>query len=93
MTSERDRENEKLNRIEDIRDRARALYKPPFRLEHGYIIDSSGRHVADQAGDDVKAMLRIRGWGRIGYLNDPEKLQDTVGELIAEALTKYWTEK
>jgi len=36
-------------------------------------------------------MARLRGWGRIQYLPDPEKLHDAVGEIIAEALTEYWT--
>jgi hypothetical protein len=44
--------------------------------------------VADQPAQD--AVLRIRGWGRIQYLPDAEKLQDAVGELIARAMTEFW---
>lgn len=66
-----------------------ALYKPPFTLQHGYIFDANQQMVADHAGEN--ALLRIRGWGRIGYLPDPETLQDTVGQVIADALTAYWT--
>lgn len=72
---------------DDIRKRAFALYKPPFRYVHGYVRDACGEAVADD--DDYVA--RVRGWGRIGYLPEPCKLQDAVGELIAEALTAFWT--
>ncbi|MDB5822229.1 MAG: hypothetical protein JWR21_933 [Herminiimonas sp.] len=67
---------------------ALALYKPPFRFEHGYIFDAEHMMVADDQGQDVA--LRVRGWGRISYLPDAEALQDEVGRLIAEALTEYW---
>ena len=69
-------------------ERALALYKPPFTLQHGYIFDATQQMVADSAGEN--ALLRIRGWGRIGYLPDPETLQDLVGTMIATALTEYW---
>ena len=68
---------------------ALALYLPPFRFDHGYIFDSNHRMVADNEGQDVA--LRVRGWGRISHMPTPESLQDKVGELIAEALTEYWT--
>lgn len=72
----------------DLQQRALQLYKAPFHLQHGYIFDASHRPVADSAGED--ALLRVRGWGRISYLPDPEKLQDTVGELIVLALNEFW---
>jgi hypothetical protein len=62
------------------------LYRPPFRHEHGHILDSCGEMASDQT------MLRIRGWGRISHLENPEELQDDVGRLIAEALTRFWVE-
>lgn len=71
-----------------LRSTAVELYKPPFRYEYGYIYDAAHRVVADSDGQD--AVLRVRGWGRIGYLPDAAALQDKVGELIAEALTKHW---
>jgi hypothetical protein len=40
--------------------------------------------------DGVDTMGRVRGWGRIQYLPNPEALQDKVGEMIAEAITDYW---
>lgn len=44
--------------------------------------------------EDELAALRVRGWGRIQHvgesIDDAANLQDTVGELIAEALTQYW---
>lgn len=74
-----------------MRTKALALYKPPFRFEYGYIFDADHQTVADEASaDSMINALRIRGWGRIGYMENPEALQDKVGELIAEALTQYW---
>jgi hypothetical protein len=77
-----------LTAISDLHTRALALYKPPFRYECGHIYDVDFNMVADQTAH----VMRIRGWGRISYLKDPEKLQDEVGKLVAEALTKFWTE-
>lgn len=76
---------------------ALALYKPPFKFRMGYIHDAGGHMVADQDGfgegskvfDTIAA--RVRGWGRIGYMPDPEALQDEVGAVIADALTAYWS--
>lgn len=78
-----------------IRARALALYQAPFRYDKmgGYIWDSANEMVADKAGLGAVQVARIRGWGRIGYMEDPDKLQDAVGELIAEALTKLWQEQ
>lgn len=70
-----------------VRAEALRLYQPPFRYAWGYIYDQQNQMVADE----VAHVLRVRGWGRIGSLNNPEKLQDAVGELIAETLTVYWT--
>lgn len=77
----------------DLKRRALDLYKPPFRYDSrgGYIFDADNRMVADQRENDPPGTaLRVRGWGRIGYLKDPEKLQDAAGELMAEALTVFW---
>lgn len=72
----------------ELKTLALELYKPPFRHIHGYIQDANGLTVADDAAGN--AALRIRGWGRIQYMKDPEALQDGVAELIADALTEYW---
>ena len=74
---------------------ATELYKAPFKHIRGYIYDADGHMVADDAGGQqgADAILRIRGWGRIGYMPDAEKVQDTVAELIVAALNKYWTEQ
>lgn len=85
----------------DLRRRALDLYAPPFEFKHGYVFDSKGRMVADDTIDysdrpsdslDGAIVLRIRGWGRISYLPDAEALQDEVGRLLAEALTKFWAD-
>lgn len=75
-----------------------AIYKPPFKYEHGYIFDADHHMVADDGSiDDTEPSVsnaiacRIRGWGRIGYMPNPEKLQDEVGAMVADALTAYYT--
>lgn len=70
-----------------------ALYQGPFIYYRGYIHDTNGHMVADQSSyvEDTIA-LRVRGWGRIGYLPNAAELQDEVGGLIAEAMTKFWEE-
>jgi hypothetical protein len=80
-----------------IREVALELYTPPFSFRHGYVFDSKGHMVADQ--DDVDAMresiaARIRGWGRIQYMDNPmgraAALQDEVGQIVVEALNAFW---
>ena len=73
---------------EELRKRALALYKPPFSYHCGYIHDGEGNMVSDiPTGTQV---TRVRGWGRIGYMENPGELQDMVGEMIVEALNQYW---
>ena len=72
---------------------ALSLYKPPFRYENGWIWDANNQFVADEGGPSHQEprMARIRGWGRIQYLPNPEQLQDEIGRMMAEALTEYWS--
>lgn len=79
-----------LIKVVDLRSRAFDLYRAPFKFMCGYIFDANNEMVSDKAGDLEELISRLRGWGRISYLPDPEKLQDTVGELLAELLTKHW---
>lgn len=76
------------------RKAAMAIYKPPFKFYRGYIHDSAGHMVADQDGLDGEVeksvVARVRGWGRIGYMPNPEELQDEVGQMMADALTAYY---
>lgn len=79
-----------------IRKAALELYAPPFRHEHGYIRDANHMMVADDAGSEGSGLIasRIRGWGRIQYMDKPEQraaaLQDEVSEVVASALNAYW---
>ncbi len=41
------------------------------------ILDADNKHICD-----------IRGWGWIQYNDDPEDLQDKMGEFIAEAINE-----
>lgn len=74
----------------DLRNKSIGLYTPPFRFEHGYIWDAKGQMVADNLVDGEDAALRVRGWGRISYMENPEALQDEVGNVIALAMTEFW---
>lgn len=78
---------------DDVKARAIGLYKAPFRYERGYIWDANGNMVADRPAEDDGTTLRVRGWGRIGYMPDAPALQDAVGEHIAKLLTEHWTPK
>jgi hypothetical protein len=78
---------------EDIRKKVFELYKPPFSFNCGYIFDSDGAMVADETRSmlaHISHVARIRGWGRIGRMDDAEKIQDMAGEIVAEALTEFW---
>jgi hypothetical protein len=76
--------------MNEITKVALTLYHPPFRYVHGYIYDAKDNMVADGVLKDTDAALRVRGWGRISYMQYPEQLQDTVGVLIAQAMTEFW---
>ena len=67
----------------DYTKEALNLYKPPFKFICGFIYDHNGEMVIDQ-------VCRIRGWGRISYMENAEGIQDTVGDIVARALTEYW---
>lgn len=78
------------------RKAAMAIYTPPFTFEHGYVFDSKRNMVADQGGFGDKntvegaVALQIRGWGRIGYMPNPEALQDEIGAMVVDALNTYY---
>lgn len=69
--------------------RALALYKGPFKHMHGYVFDVNGEMVCDD-GDAEDRIARVRGWGRIQKKENPEQLQDSVGDVIALALSEFW---
>lgn len=69
------------------------IYKPPFTYDKqsGFIYDAEHNHVADKAnGSSEYGVARVRGWGRISYMENPKEIQDSIGEHIAKALTEYW---
>jgi hypothetical protein len=73
-----------------LKTTALALYAPPFCYKRGYIFDSKGNMVADDDGVESAVITRIRGWGGISHLPQAAQLQDTIGEMVAQALTDYW---
>ena len=76
------------------RKAAMAVYKPPFKYQHGHIYDSRHFMVADnggvEGGVEGAVASRIRGWGRLGYLPDAEELQDEIGRMMADALNALY---
>lgn len=82
-----------------IRKAAMAVYKAPFKYNHGYIYDSQNLMVADDGGygDDNSVSgavaSHVRGWGRLGYLPDGDKLQDEIGQMMADALNLYYEQQ
>lgn len=74
------------------RQKAMELLKPPFRLNHGYIFDSAHNPnmVADEGECEIGTIARLRGWGRLGYLDDGAKIQDEIGNIICDALNEYF---
>ena len=73
---------------QELMTNALKLCKPPFFFRVGYIFDSTGNMIADEAG--VGAIARMRGWGRLGGMENAEDLQDAIGKHIAQAMTEYW---
>ena len=71
---------------QELKPEALRLYKPPFKHSHGYVFDSADNMVSDESAH----ALRVRGWGKICYQENAAHLQDTIGDIIAEALTEYW---
>ena len=66
--------------VKPMEQRVRELYKPPFSTTHGYIYDADHNTVADMRGEPNSRAphqgFRPRGWGRIQYLPDGERLHD-----------------
>lgn len=90
--------------VKALKKAALDVYKPPFKYEYGYIFDLDNKTVADgncrNNGEVTEAdgnlLLRVRGWGHIQKItgeHKPEDIQDEIGRLIAEGLTKFWEEE
>lgn len=47
--------------------------------------DPMGQMILD---DDKNLICDIRGWGRIQYMDEPEKIQDFIGKTIAVAINE-----
>lgn len=74
-----------------LKDQAMAAFKAPFRHIRGYIWDSASQMVLDDCVEDAAVpTMRVRGWGYLQKLPDGDKVQDHMGEVVADALTLYW---
>jgi hypothetical protein len=88
-----------INQVIDMqktpREKAMEILKPPFKFECGYIFDSAPDQnmVADDHDCETGTIARLRGWGRLGKLDDGDAIQDAIGQIIADALTKYFENK
>ena len=79
------------------RKAAMAVYTPPFKYEHGYILDSQNLMVADDGdiAEEKRSVTgavasRVRGWGRLSYLPNGAELQDEIGQMMADALNALY---
>lgn len=72
----------------ELRQRAFDSCAAPFERVHGYIFDANGNTISDDTAEGI--VTRMRGWGRLHYLDKPEELQDAIGDLIVEALNEFW---
>ncbi len=60
---------------------------PVFEYYSGYIFDGNGNMFLDNGeGEEI----RVRGWGRLGKLENGDQVQDAIGQHIANALNEYW---
>ncbi len=60
-----------------------SIYKAPFRADkYGvFIFDADSNMVADM--DLFEKKFRIRGWGRIQYMENPEQIHDALASAFA----------
>lgn len=69
--------------------RAIDLYRGPFSYDgRSYVWDADGHMVADdmRTNEDGTVTCCVRGWGRIGYLDDADALFDAVRVHIDRAI-------
>ena len=78
-----------VSELDDLLSAALDLYKSPFKYHCTYIHDANSQMIMN-VDERQETELILRGWGRIGYMKNAEKLHDAVGEHIATALTDYW---
>jgi hypothetical protein len=77
--------------VTEARKAAMLIYKPPFKFNRGYIHDSAGHMVADDDQVQGSIAAQVRGWGYInGRFQEPETLQDEIGQMMADALNAYY---
>src|SRR3546814_2601309 len=82
--------------ISDVVRDALALYEPPFTFDHGYIYDAKDRMVMDahrrtnEAGH-TSIEMRVRGWGRIGYMPNGRSEERRVGKECVSTCRSRWS--
>jgi len=60
-------------------DEIKKHYKPPFRY------DKEGQMIW---GKGLNRALDVRGWGGLKYADEPHKIQDDFGQLVADLLNE-----
>jgi hypothetical protein len=74
------------------KQKAIEILSPPFNYHMGYIWDGAKDQnmVSDEGDCEIGTIARLRGWGRLGKIEDGSEIQDAIGEIIAEALNQYF---
>lgn len=68
------------------------LYRGPFQESYLYIYDADGHTVADFRGDidgGPRQSFRPRGWGRLQYFKDGEKLHDDAERVLLAIVANH----
>jgi len=68
-----------MKTVEELKKTFTSLCKEPFRYE------PMGQEIRDKENNQI---LDIRGWGRLGYMKDGDRLQDEIGEYICHLLNE-----
>jgi hypothetical protein len=68
-----------------------AAFKPPFSFTRGYVHDSTGSIIMDDAALDLRIVGLVRGYGASEDSKNVAEFRQFLGTMIASALTLYWT--
>ena len=67
-----------------------SAFKPPFSFTRGYIHDSTGSIVLDDAALDLRIIGMVRGYGASENSKNVAEFREILGNMIAAALNLYW---
>lgn len=67
-----------------------SAFKPPFSFTRGYIHDSTGAIILDDAALDLRIIGMVRGYGASENSKNVAEFREILGNMIAAALNLYW---